>query len=646
MAWGTEAGAPARQRQLLAIGSGQGAWGCGVSEQGTKHPLPGVASFCAKHYGRNRAAMSAYDPHSYADPSQGRIRHISFDLDVDFATKTIGGTAEYVLDAPGGRFLDLDTRDLTIERVMAGTQELAWELHDSDPILGRRLRIHNPDQHAQLTVHFRTSPSASALGWLEPQQTAGGKHPFLFSQCQAIHARSLFPCQDSPSIRFTYKAVVRVPAPLTAAMSASRLSVEQHGQHNVCTFDMPQCIPSYLFALAAGNLAYQSIGAHCGVFAEPESLDDAAWEFAGTEEMINAACQLFGPFRWGEFNILVMPPAFPYGGMENPRLVFVTPSLVVGDRSMVNVVTHEAAHSWTGNLVTNATWEDFWLNEGWTVYAERRLLEVLEDDAYAQLHAAVRRESMLEDMRVFGLNTNPTRLKFSQKGIDPDAVFSMIPYEKGASFLTVLEQAAGRKRFDRFIRKYIDTFQFRSIRTEEFLEFLVKELPDVQEKVDLQQWVYEPGFPDDAPVPRSPLLDDVYAKLDAYRHGTLPEREEVAGWRPQQIEVFLKHLPRSIPVSDCIYFEAEFGLKTSRNRNNLTEYYVVAIRSGHQAVLPDVERLVGSIGRMLYLKPLYRALAETPWSRPRARALFEKYRETYHPIAVTAIDRILVQQGL
>ncbi len=590
--------------------------------------------------------MPISDPHSFSDTAQGRIQHIRFDLDLDFGTKTVRGTADYRLEGAAPGSLYLDVRDVEIRRITAHGRELAWRIDEKDAIRGQRLHIDNVDGASELTIEFATAPTATALGWLDAAHTAGGKHPFMLSQCQSLHARSIFPCQDTPSVRFTYEAVVRVPAPLTAAMSADRLGIEEKDGHNVCRFSMPQAIPSYLFAIAAGNIAFRKLGPRSGVFAEPEVLDEAAWEFAETEKLIDATEKLFGPYLWETFNILILPPSFPYGGMENPRLVFLTPTLIVGDRSMVSVVAHELAHSWTGNLVTNATWEDFWLNEGWTVYAERRLLEVLEGEPYAQLHGAVRREGMLEDMRIFGMDSAPTRLKFSQKDMDPDDVFSMVPYEKGCSFLSLVEEKVGRERFDVFIRRYIETFKFRSLTTEDFLQFLTKELPEVENHIDLHTWIYGPGFPDDALVPRSPLLDDVYARLNDYRLGVLPDKAKVESWRPQQVEVFLKNLPRHIPVEDCARLEDIFGLATSRNRNILTEFYVVAINSGYEKILQPVEALVSTVGRMLYLKPLYRTLVETAWSRQLARPMFERHKRSYHPIAVGVIEKILVNAGV
>jgi len=595
---------------------------------------------------RSNLAMPHQDPHSFADTSQGRIQHIDFDFQVSFEQRTLSGRGRYSLKdvRPGSLFLD--TRGLRITDISSKGKTMEWAIDQEDRVKGERLHIKNPVGASEIDIAFETSPKASALGWLEPQQTEGGEHPFLLSQCQAIHARSMFPCQDSPSVRFTYNAKVRVPAPLTAAMSADRVSVDTGETYNTCHFAMPQAIPSYLFALAVGNLAFRSIGPRCGVFAEPEMVESAAWEFADTERFIDEAEKLFGPYLWETFNMLILPPSFPYGGMENPRLAFLTPTLIVGDRSMVHVVAHELAHSWTGNLVTNATWEDFWLNEGWTVYAERRLLAAIEGEPFSQLQAAVRRKTMLEDIKVFGVDSDATKLNFSQEGIDPDDVFSTVPYEKGSSFLCMVEDAVGRERFDGFIRKYINQFQFQSLSTGDFLAFMRQEFPEVDDKVNVKKWVFEAGFPEEALEPSTDLLDSVFAKLTMYEQGQLPNEEDVAGWIPAQVEVFLKGLPRVIPSGHCAYFGGLFGIEKSRNRNHQTEFLVVAIRSGYEPALDGVQELVSSVGRMLYLKPLYRALAETDWVRGRARGLFEKYRDQYHPIASAAIDRLLTTAGL
>jgi aminopeptidase N len=325
--------------------------------------------------------MPFSDPHSYTDTEQGKIAHILFGIDVDFSAKVLKIKATYRLEEPVSGSFFLDTRDLQIDRVYKDDQEILWEIDQHDSIVGDRLHLKDLDGFSEFTIEVTTSPEASALQWVTPKQTAGGEHPFLYSQCQAIHARSIFPCQD-------------------------------------------------LFGIAVGNLAFEELGPHTGVYSEPEIIESAVWEFAENEQTLIEAEKLFGPYLWDRYDVLILPPSFPYGGMENPRLTFLTPSCILGDRSRANLVSHELAHAWTGNLVTNATWEDFWLNEGWTTYAESRITEVLEGDKYSQLYSSIRRKLMHKAMERFGMDSVKTCLKYSQTGIDPDEVFSVIPYEK------------------------------------------------------------------------------------------------------------------------------------------------------------------------------------------------------------------------
>ncbi|MBD3219730.1 M1 family peptidase, partial [bacterium] len=428
--------------------------------------------------------MSRFDPHSYCDGDQPRQKHLSLDLAVDFTGRKLAGTARIDLAGPSGGPLDLDGRDLAIDEVSdQDGRPVPWSIAESEKVRGDRLRLELPDGTTSVTIRYASAPGALALGWLEPQQTAGGEHPFMFSQCQPIHARTMVPCQDTPRNRVTYDARITVPAPLRAVMSAASTGDETSGDRTVWSFDMPQPIPTYLIALAVGNLDARDLGPRCRVYAEPETVEQAAWEFAGTEGMIEKAEALFGPYEWDRFDLLIMPPAFPYGGMENPRLTFLTPTLLAGDRSQVNVVAHELAHSWTGNLVTNATMDDFWLNEGFTVYAERRILETVYGKDFADLQATVRRNALQINLDQFGPDSPYTHLRNDLAGTDPDEIYSLVPYEKGAQFVLLLEDAVGRERFDAFLLAYIRTFHFQSITTDEFLAFLEQQLPGVYEQV-------------------------------------------------------------------------------------------------------------------------------------------------------------------
>jgi aminopeptidase N len=509
-----------------------------------------------------------------------------------------------------------------------------------------RLHLKDLAGASTCTIEFSTSPSASALQWLEPSQTSGGEHPFLYSQSQPIHARSIFPCQDRASVRFTFTADVEVPNPLSAVMGASRVGSRIEGTSSHFRFDMPQRIPSYLFAIAAGNIHFNPIGDRCGIYAEPALLEAATWEFAKTEDMLKIAEGLFGQYEWDRYDILMLPPAFPYGGMENPRLTFLNPMFIVGDRSETIIVTHELAHAWTGNLVTNATWEDFWLNEGWTTYAQSRITEELEGREYSQFRAALSRGFMFEDMQRFGMDSKQTRLNYRMDGIDPDDTFSSIPYHKGSAFITLLEETVGRKKFDDFMQQYIATYQFKSLSTDGFISFLKQELSGIETEVDLDEWLFEPGFPSNAPVLQSKLYENIVATVEAFKAGELPTEENVGGWKPAEKVLFLRLLPQVISLENCRYIEALFEFDKEQNPTPLTFFYIIALNSGYEDTWPGITNLVRRIGRGLLVNRLYRAMVKSDWARDRARELFEGSRSRLHPLTIAGIEGILTEAGL
>ena len=588
--------------------------------------------------------MSRIDPHSHADLEQGRVVDLALDLTVDFNQHQLHGTAVLNLAAPASGPLDLDTRDLSVEKITDGAgRELAFEFGETDSVLGTPLRVELPPDTTTITVTYRTSPEASALQWLEPAQTAGGEHPYLFSQCQAVHARAVVPCQDSPLARFTYTARITVPEPLSVVMSAAPGEVAAGAEPGTRTFSftMPQAIPPYLFALAVGNLASKDLGPRSRVYTEPEMLEASAWEFAEVDGMLTAAEDLFGSYLWDRFDFLVMPPSFPYGGMENPRLTFLTPTLLAGDRSLVNVLAHELAHSWTGNLVTNATFDDFWLNEGFTVWAERRILERLDGKEAMSLSAAIGRNGLQEALNNFGSDSPFTKLHTDTAGVDPDEVYSLVPYEKGFLLVSLLEQAVGREKFDAFVKRYIERFQFTSITTAEFEEFLNAELPGVVEEVRAQEWIHGTGLPDNAPEFPSTRLTYLQKLAAGWRDGQRPDEKAAQDWNAEEWQIYLQGLPRSLPEAECRWLDETFSLTEQGNAEILVNWLLIAAGSGYEVVYPRIKEVLGSVGRMKYLKPLYKTLYEREESRDLAREIFAANAASYHPIARGGLERIL-----
>lgn len=580
------------------------------------------------------------DPHSFTDLSQGRIVDLSLRWLVDFERHQLKGSVEIQLAEAAAGPLDLDTRDLAIESVEdANGQALPFELGERDDVLGQRLRIVREEPCSRLHIRYATSTTASGLIWLEPAQTASGKYPFVLSQCQPAHARSLVPVQDSPQVRIRYRAELRVPAELKAVMSAAP-GVEQgeveQGQKTIC-FDMPQPVPAYLLALAVGELESADLGPRTRVFAEPSVLEAAVWEYADVEKMLAAAEELFGPYRWDRYDFIVLPPSFPMGGMENPRMTFLTPTLLAGDRSLVSVLAHELAHSWTGNLVTNATNEHFWLNEGWTVYAERRILEAIYGEEPARQEARLGRLVLEEQIVELNALKKSTALCYEQKGLDPDEELTKIPYEKGFLFISLLEQTVGRERFDRFVLRYMDRFAFQSLTTEGFTEFVKTELPEVA-RLNLQEWLYEEGLPNNAPEFVSQRLDELrdYA-IDWAKDKQLRDCSE---WTTTEKLYFLVELPE-LDASGTKRLGAWMKLPETRN----AELQCVWLSRAALAELEEVEGqlrdFVGSIGRTKLLKPVLAAMLRSGDYHDLAVELYRANATRLHSSTRLAVESLL-----
>lgn len=557
--------------------------------------------------------MPRLDPHSYADDTQAQTAHFDLAAKVDFATRTLTATVTLKFRAPAEGNLDLDTRDLAIAKVTdAQGRQLPFVLHPAELHLGSKLSIALTEQTDAVTIAYTTSPEASALQWLPG---------FLYTQCQAIHARSLIPLQDTPRLRVTYSLSLDVPAPYVAVAAAA----DRGGNR----FEMPQPIPPYLFAFAVGDLVSRDLSPRSRVWAQPAVVEAAAWEFAGVEAFIDAAEALFGPYDWERFDILTMPSAFPYGGMENPRLTFLTPTLLAGDRSLVSVVAHELAHSWTGNLVTNANAEHFWLNEGFTMYAERRIVEATEGAGVASLHAALGRRELDESLARFASTPEMTKLRTHREGVDPDDCYSLIPYEKGYFFLCALEAAIGRPAFEAWLKTYLAAFRFGAITTDDFVAHFSAAHPGVLEQVNADAWLNQPGVPASAAAPRSDRLAAIEAMT-----GVIPPAD--AAWTATEWSLYLENQAR--PASPELLAALDARLTSSGNYDVLVAWLTLALQSNYRAVLPRAIAVLGEVGRMKYLRPLYTALLADPETADMARAAYRDRRASYHPIARSMVE--------
>jgi leukotriene-A4 hydrolase len=588
------------------------------------------------------------DYHSYANPRDVRVRHVALDLDVLFPEKVLRGSATLTLDRVNGdKPLILDSRDLKLSRVDASSDGNTWspasfQVGSADRILGSPLTITLPAKASQVRIFYETVPSASGLQWLSPEQTAGKKHPFLFTQSEAIHARSWIPSQDSPGVRVTYSAKIHVPKGLRAVMSA-RNNPTQQGSTEF-TFDMPQPIPSYLIALAVGDLNFSPISKRTGVWAEPTIVRKAAKELEDTEKMVQAAERLYGAYRWEQYDVLILPPSFPFGGMENPRLTFATPTILAGDKSLVGLIAHELAHSWSGNLVTNATWRDFWLNEGFTVYFERRIQEEVYGRERAEMEAVIEKQELLQEFSE--LPDKDEVLYIDLKGRDPDDGFTRVPYVKGMLFLRRMEEVFGRETFDNFLRGYFNQFAFRSIVTGDFVDYLrenlFKQNSELAAKINVDEWLTQPGLPKDAPQPRSDALQKTEAAAREWAAGNRKtDSLPVKGWSTQEWLHFLRSLPQTLDTKKMAELDREFHLTQSGNSEILADWLLMSIRAGYQPAYPKLDQFLIEVGRRKYIKPLYQELAKTPDGKAHAKAVYAKARPGYHPIAVSTIDDIL-----
>ncbi len=600
----------------------------------------------------NEQTMTPRDIHSYARPEEAVITHLEWDATVDFENKKIIASALYSIEKNAtAKEIVLDINGLSIFSVKDGStdQPLDYKLGDVKPHTGQSLSIALQNDTRLVHIAYETGTDAEALQWLSAEQTADKKHPFLFTQSQAILARSWIPIQDSPGIRFSYNAKVKVPEGLLALMSAENpTSKNEKGEY---TFSMKQKIPAYLMALAVGDLAFEPMGKRTGVYAEPSVLSKAAYEFAETEKMMEVAENLYGPYQWERYDLLVLPPSFPFGGMENPRLTFATPTILAGDRSLTSLVAHELAHSWSGNLVTNATWNDFWLNEGFTVYFEQRIMEALYGRAYSEMLASLSLQDLkveIDEMIANG-QKNDTRLKLDLSGRSPDDGVTTVAYDKGYNFLRLLEETVGRDVFDAFLKKYFTDNAFRVMDTEGFIAYMKLHLIEANSlSIDEQfyrEWIYEPGLPANHPTPQSNKFENVTAALDHWlkneNKAALTETYKSGEWSSHEWQHFVRSLPSPLSQDQLSKLDNAFGFTQSGNSEVLAAWLEHVIRNEYKDGYDKLRSFLVNTGRRKFLTPLYKELMKTETGAAMARDIYKEARPNYHYVSSNSIDAIV-----
>ena len=592
-------------------------------------------------------AKDTSDWHTQSNYGDVISTHVHLDLVVDFEKKQLAGYIEHTLKRidPNVSELLLDTRALDIHKAQAFVDnkwvDTEFSLAKKDPVRGSKLTVKLPKKATQVRIQYNSRPEASGLQWLSPEQTAGKKHPFMFSQSQAIHARSWMPIQDTPAMRVTYTATVKIDKALRPVMSAD--NNPKRSSDGVYQFNMPQAIPPYLIAIAAGDIHHKAMSKQTAIYSEMAYLDAAAKEFEDTQAMIDATEKLYGKYRWNQYDLLILPPSFPFGGMENPRLSFITPTVIAGDKSLVNLIAHELAHSWSGNLVTNATWRDLWLNEGFTSYVENRIMEEVFGRERAVMEQALAAQDLNHELKE--LPEGDQILHVEIEGRDPDDAFSGVPYTKGQLFLIYLEEKFGREKFDPFVKTYFNSHAFQSLDTPNFIEYLNKNLidkyPGIVSKTEIEEWIFKPQLPKKAPQPKSNAFKDVQKHIDDWtQKGSSLADIPTSKWTIHEWLYFVNNLPKDISIERMAELDRVFKLTESTNNEVAHAWLLLSIQREYDKVNERLSDYMVSIGRRKLIVPLYKELLKNPKYRQFATGVYKEARPGYHPLAQGTIDAL------
>lgn len=614
---------------------------------------------------------SQVDKHSYANLKKIHTKHLHLELDVDFKNQTIYGVARHEMMNEGADTAIFDIKGLMIQKVTIGKKgseeeaDMFIDKMDKDSILGQPLMVPIKKDTKYVNIYYQTTEQSDALDWLDTNLTSSKTKPFLYTQGQAILTRTWIPLQDSPSNRITYSADVKVPKDLLAVMSATNPT--EKNESGLYHFEMNKPIPAYLIALAVGDLKYHAFSANSGVYAEPELLPSCIYEFDAIPKMISAAEKLYGPYQWGQYDILVLPYSFPFGGMENPMLTFANPTLLAGDKSLVSVIAHELAHSWSGNLVTNRTWNDFWLNEGFTVYFEQRIMESIYGKEVADILALIEFDELKDELKRIENSEHPedSKLHLALTGRNPDDGMTDIAYVKGAFFLKTIEAQVGRNQFDPFLKKYFETFQFKTVDAKQFIAFLNKELLSKQhQQFNYDAWIFEEGLPENCLQLHSNRLDKMSELADDFVHDKVSFAPKVTyTWKKvgkrkrkikhieqinyqdhivQEWQTFIRRLPRNLSMAKMKEIDRYLHFSNSGNSELLMEWFVLSANCNYASQnKSQISQFLGKVGRRKYLMPIYEALLLNRKTRSFAIQTFNLAKGHYHAVSRNSVSDLI-----
>ncbi|KAF2198666.1 leukotriene A-4 hydrol [Delitschia confertaspora ATCC 74209] len=608
------------------------------------------------------------DPNTLSNYHNFRTRHTKAAFEIDFQKKILNGGVVLTLESlteGESKEIVLDTSYLNVKAIKVDAKEVEWNIGERFNAYGCPLSIKldhgiEKGKMVEVEITLSTTENCTALQWMSPAQTSNKKHPYMFSQCQAIHARSVFPCQDTPDVKSTFDFEIRSPLPVVASGLPTGSRDYEPGSNGapgtlLYTFSQRVPIPSYLFALASGDLASASIGPRSTVWTGPEELLACQRELDGEIEQYMMAIEsvISPPYAWTQYNALILPASFPYGGMENPVWTFATPSIISGDKQNVDVIAHELSHSWSGNLVTSCSWEHFWLNEGWTTYLERRIQGYLHGDAHFHFSSIIGWKALEDSVERFGADHEFTKLVVDLKGEDPDDAFSSVPYEKGFAALFTLDNLLGRKKWDQFIPHYFETFKFRSLDSYEFkaclIDFFAKdeEASKKLQEFDWDKLLYTPGLPpkpefDDSLVKVCFKLAESWKNLAKDSKAFKPAEGDIEGWVANQSVVFLEKVQGFAETlsPDLVKLMGKtYQYDQSQNIELVSRYYSIGLKARYQEVYGPAAELLGKIGRMKFVRPLFRLLNEA--DRDLAVKTFEQNKDFYHPICRAMVEKDL-----